>query len=241
MSQNGSWTAPGRAQDTGPAGSSGLGSAGSGAPYDYGVAPRPGSGEGEQNNPFAPPPTPPPGEGPVTAWAGAPGTVSGDGPGGHIPGGDAPPWAAVPSPATTQSPGQWPPHHPDPWPAQQPGSWPAPGVPDPSAPPWVNQNPFAVDPLAAQRALAGPGYYTPPIRNEPWSIVSLVCGIVGLLIPFVAVPAIVAGHVSLVRQRKSFDGGRGMAITGLVLGYIMVALWLAILLLLGMINAMFVM
>lgn len=59
-----------------------------------------------------------------------------------------------------------------------------------------------------------PPPYPPPRRTNALAIASLVCG-------FVFAPlAIVFGHVSLSQIKKSGEDGRGLAIAGLVLGYI---------------------
>jgi len=55
---------------------------------------------------------------------------------------------------------------------------------------------------------------------------SLVCGICGLFLgPFTGIPAIITGHMALGQIKKSGGGlrGDGMAIAGLILGYIFTA------------------
>lgn len=211
MSDDGSWASP-AAQ---PAGGGAPDRDRPAEPYAYDGTRPPGGGP-ESVNPYAPPEELRPPFAPGTpSTPGVPGTP---GSGSAAPGGYAPGVAPFPG-----SPGQ-------------PGSMP----PGASAPPWaVPDDPFAMDPHATQRALSGPGYYTPPIRNEPWSIVALVTGLVGVVIPGICLAAIITGHVSLVRQRTSYDGGRGMAMAGLVLGYAITALWLLALLLVAMVAAAF--
>lgn len=41
-----------------------------------------------------------------------------------------------------------------------------------------------------------------------------------------AVAAIITGHISLAQLKRSKEAGRGMAITGLVIGYLTVASWI---------------
>jgi hypothetical protein len=51
------------------------------------------------------------------------------------------------------------------------------------------------------------------------------------------VPAIVTGHLALARIRRTNDDGAGIAVTGLVLGYLelaFVALWFVLVILLGL-------
>jgi hypothetical protein len=64
------------------------------------------------------------------------------------------------------------------------------------------------------------------------AVTSLVLGIVSLVVclgPLTAIPAIICGHVARRRARQSPAqyGGPGMALAGLVLGYVSVALLLA--------------
>jgi type II secretory pathway pseudopilin PulG len=57
------------------------------------------------------------------------------------------------------------------------------------------------------------------------ALASMICGILGLLLWLPCIPAIILGHLSLSAIKKSAGalGGRGMAITGLVTGYLMIA------------------
>jgi type IV pilus assembly protein PilA len=75
-------------------------------------------------------------------------------------------------------------------------------------------------------AVPGGSFATPPplVGNPPTSgkaIASLVCGIFAFFLP-ASIAAIILGHISLSEIRKSAGrlGGRGLATTGLVLGYI---------------------
>ncbi|MEQ4208004.1 DUF1707 and DUF4190 domain-containing protein [Actinopolymorpha sp. B17G11] len=80
--------------------------------------------------------------------------------------------------------------------------------------------------------LANPwaNYVPAPVRvTEPLAKVSIACAILGLCTSGMsAVPAIVTGHLALARIRRTNDDGAGLAVTGLVLGYLelaFVALW----------------
>src|SRR2546430_12956461 len=61
-----------------------------------------------------------------------------------------------------------------------------------------------------------PGYpgYPPPQSTNAWAIVSLVCAF--LFAPL----GIIFGHISLSQIRKTGEEGRGLAIAGLVIGYL---------------------
>ncbi|WP_202566918.1 DUF4190 domain-containing protein [Agreia sp. COWG] len=69
-------------------------------------------------------------------------------------------------------------------------------------------------------------------RTNVLSIVTLVTSVLGL-----AVVPIVLGHVSLSQIRKSGEQGRVMAVIGLVIGYLSLAGYLA---LIGTVIAVFV-
>ena len=66
-----------------------------------------------------------------------------------------------------------------------------------------------------------------PAKTSPGAIWSLVLGILGLTCfgPLAGVPAIICGHVSLGNIRRSGGavGGGGLAIAGLILGYVGIA------------------
>ncbi len=83
-------------------------------------------------------------------------------------------------------------------------------------------------------AYASPGYYVPPVApNSGLAIASMVCGIVGYMtcyfVILLAIPAVICGHLALSQIRNSPVpmAGRGMAIAGLVLGYIAIGLTVA--------------
>jgi GYF domain 2/Domain of unknown function (DUF4190) len=72
-----------------------------------------------------------------------------------------------------------------------------------------------------------PGYYpgAPPTQNG-LAIASMVCGIVGYatccFVGILGIPAVICGHIAISQINNSPVpvGGRGMAIAGLILGYI---------------------
>lgn len=81
-----------------------------------------------------------------------------------------------------------------------------------------------VDP---SEVFAGAGYSAPVIGNHPLAITSVVLGVLGL-IPGLGIGAIVCGHLGLHALRAPGErrGGQGLAITGLVLGYVLTVLWM---------------
>ncbi|MFD0903711.1 protein kinase domain-containing protein [Actinomadura sediminis] len=68
----------------------------------------------------------------------------------------------------------------------------------------------------------------PPLNS--YAIYALTFGLVGLVtcgLP--SIPAIVAGHLAWGRVRRSGERGLGLALTGIALGWIMIAFWLILL------------
>jgi hypothetical protein len=53
------------------------------------------------------------------------------------------------------------------------------------------------------------------------AVVSLATAVSG----FGAVAAIITGHISLAQLKKTHESGRGLALTGLILGYVGIGLW----------------
>jgi hypothetical protein len=100
-------------------------------------------------------------------------------------------------------------------------------------------------------AVAGNSVWTPlasllpdvalqaPGRTDPLAVWSLILGIVGFIAcsccgPLLSVPAIVTGHISLSNcSRDPKLEGKGMAIAGLVTGYVAIAIFIAQLFLFG--------
>ena len=89
----------------------------------------------------------------------------------------------------------------------------------------AQQCPFCTTPLAASLASpvapAGQPNASGAAQNSGKAIASLICGIFFFVLP-ASIVAIIMGHLSLSDIRRSAGrlSGRGMAITGLVLGYV---------------------
>jgi hypothetical protein len=99
-------------------------------------------------------------------------------------------------------------------------------IPTPTVAPAITPAPFAQAPV-------GPAHYpvTPVAPTEPLAIWSFVLSLVGALgfccgpIPLLA--GVICGHLALPKFRARPDlQGRGLAIAGLVIGYIAIAGWL---------------
>jgi hypothetical protein len=81
-------------------------------------------------------------------------------------------------------------------------------------------------PMAPGPGAYVPGYYQPVAPTSGLAIASMVCGIVAIITCYFAgllgLPAVICGHLALSQINGSAlpMAGRGMAIAGLVLGYL---------------------
>jgi hypothetical protein len=83
-----------------------------------------------------------------------------------------------------------------------------------------------------------PGYVRRE-QPEPLAIASLVLGILGFLTAgLTTIPAIVTGHLALARVKRARTDGHGMAMAGVVMGYLQVAIGIVLVLLVLGIFAM---
>lgn len=116
------------------------------------------------------------------------------------------------------------------WPGQQ--QWAAAPGAHPAGPvaPWPGQQQWAAAPGAQPVAPVAPWGYPPyaPQRTNTLAVVALVLGVVG-----VSLGGVICGHIALSQIRRTGEGGRGMAIAGLVLGY----LWIAVVVILLLVAA----
>jgi hypothetical protein len=81
-----------------------------------------------------------------------------------------------------------------------------------------------------------PGGWPAQQPSSGLAVASLVLGIVGVFLSWFlfGIPSILAvifGHVGLSKANNGTGGGKGMAIAGLVTGYVIIGIWLLILLL----------
>jgi hypothetical protein len=116
-------------------------------------------------------------------------------------------------------------------PAAQPNPYAQPaGQPNPYAQPAGQPNPYA-QPAAygATPTYATPQTYGYVPKTNTLAIVSLVLAF------FVSLGAVITGHIALSQIKRTGEGGRGLAIAGLVLGYLGIAVgiifaifWIAI-------------
>ena len=80
------------------------------------------------------------------------------------------------------------------------------------------------------------GYY--PVVANPTSglaIGALICGIAEIFtLGFAAIPAVILGHLARQNIRRTGERGDGMAIAGLVLGYLGIGIWTLIIIALAL-------
>ena len=67
-----------------------------------------------------------------------------------------------------------------------------------------------------------PGYYPYPVQRPTngLAVAALVCGIAQFALGVTFIPAIICGHMARRQIRMTGEGGDGMALAGLILGYI---------------------
>jgi Domain of unknown function (DUF4190) len=101
------------------------------------------------------------------------------------------------------------------------------------APPYGQPSPYAQP--GSTNAYGQPAYYGVPAAPKSLSIASMCCGIAALvgfgffLLPQLA--AVILGHLALRRE----PAGRGMAIAGLVMGYVGIAVTILVLVIFGLV------
>jgi len=72
-------------------------------------------------------------------------------------------------------------------------------------------------------------YGSAPPRNNGMATASLVLGIIGIFFcGFTSILAIIFGHVAQSQIKRTGEGGAGMATAGLVMGYIVTAIWIVV-------------
>jgi len=97
-------------------------------------------------------------------------------------------------------------NEPTPPPAYSPPAAPAYGAPAPA---------YGAAPAAPQ-AYTSQGYGTPGVQDK-WNVLAIVSLVSAF---FVSLAAVICGHIALSQIKKTGEKGRGLAIAGLVLGYL---------------------
>jgi hypothetical protein len=160
-----------------------------------------------------------------------------------------------PPPYGVPSQPAYPPYQTGSVPPQQPPSYGAPPPDYPQPPPYGVPVQPGYPPAYPQSGYIMPGYVQPMMvavapPNNPLALTSMILGIVGIVLIWLygigllaAITAVILGHIGLVQIKNSAgtQGGNGMAIAGLVLGYIVAvpAVLCLLLLFLGAIGGVF--
>ena len=88
-----------------------------------------------------------------------------------------------------------------------------------SQPPAVQQHHYYGSPVPVARPTNG------------MATASLICALVGILFcGLTSILAVIFGHISLGQIKRTGEGGHGMAVAGLIIGYLITLGWLVILL-----------
>jgi hypothetical protein len=77
-----------------------------------------------------------------------------------------------------------------------------------------------------------PAYqYAPAPPTNGLAIAALVCGIAQFAVGVTCIPAIICGHLARRQIRRTGEQGDGMALAGLILGYVGAALFVGLIML----------
>lgn len=99
----------------------------------------------------------------------------------------------------------------------------APPVADPYAQPTAYAQPAAYQPPAYQQPAYGQQPYAVAPKTNTLAIVTLVLALIG-----VSIGAVITGHISLNQIKKTNEGGRTLALVGLIIGYVGSLAWIGI-------------
>jgi len=106
----------------------------------------------------------------------------------------------------------------------------APPVAPPVAEPAAVATPAPADPYAQPAGYTQPAYQQPQYAQQPYvagpktnvlAIVSLVLSLVSI-----SIGGVITGHIALNQIKKNGEGGRGLALAGLIVGYVGCLGWL---------------
>lgn len=125
----------------------------------------------------------------------------------------------------------------NPYAAQNPATTPNPyAAPSPSAAPTTSASAHPYQPYPTVPAPSAPtpyrvggAAYSYAPRTNPLAIASLVLSLAAFLTSISAIAGVITGHIALSQIKRTGEGGRGLAIAGLVIGYVASAfllLWL---------------
>jgi hypothetical protein len=70
--------------------------------------------------------------------------------------------------------------------------------------------------------------YPPAPPTNGLAIAALVCGVGGFVVGLSFIPAIICGHLARRQIRQTGEQGAGLALAGLILGYVGIALFIVL-------------
>lgn len=108
---------------------------------------------------------------------------------------------------------------------------PVPGYPGYMSPAPTGQYPMPPQYPAPYPAAAMPGGYPSAPKTNGLAIASLVCSILGLFCCFTALPGVILGHMATSQIKRTGEDGKGLAVAGLVVGYLGMGIVVLVLLL----------
>lgn len=124
----------------------------------------------------------------------------------------------------------------------QPGGWPDQSWPSPEQPyvdPAAQASPAAYDPYSAPPGYSQPSYTQPPpgyVQPQPYAmynppstngmaIAALVCSITGLITcGITSIVGAILGHIARKQIAERGEGGDGLALAGIIIGWIVFGL-----------------
>lgn len=94
----------------------------------------------------------------------------------------------------------------------------------------MTQPPVAPQPTFNAQPSLPPNQQQAYVHNSGYAIAALVLGIFGWLYAVPAILAVIFGHIAITKVKRSQGWviGKGMAIAGLVLGYVWLALFVVL-------------
>jgi hypothetical protein len=112
----------------------------------------------------------------------------------------------------------------------QPPVPPVPPAPEPGAatppPPAAPTAPAAEPAYPAYGQTPAPGYYAPPTNTL--AIVAMVLSLAGIITGITAIVGAILGHVAMGQIKRTGEGGRPLALTAIIAGWIITGLGLLI-------------
>jgi len=106
---------------------------------------------------------------------------------------------------------------------EQPATPPQPPPSGPYPQPYGQLQPYQPQPMYSQPLVYG--YPRSPQQDQGMAIASLVCSLVGIFLCIPSILGIVFGHIAYSKAKRGEAGGQGMAQAGMIIGYVIVALW----------------